>query len=283
MGDPSTPSSSASTQPLSGRVISSLLPSLIAHHAVQFCNRPGFGCLGSLCWTCACSRSSRGSTNCSRRAPNLHSESYYFFDPGSSGLTCIQPTNLKAPFLEQFTDDWDTRWTPSHAKKEDSKSDEDWAYVGEWAVEEPTVLPGIVGDKGLVVKNAAAHHAISAKFPKAVNNKGKTLVVQYEVKLQNGLECGGAYLKLLRDNKALHAEEFSNSSPYVIMFGPDKCGATNKVYFTVTSPRARNTDMNRFTSSSNTRIPRLANTRRSISRLLPKPRSISSPPFTPSL
>ena len=41
------------------------------------------------------------------------------------------------------------------------------------------------GDKGLVVKNAAAHHAISAKFPKKFDNKGKTLVVQYEVKLQS--------------------------------------------------------------------------------------------------
>ncbi|KAK5063158.1 hypothetical protein LTR84_005234 [Exophiala bonariae] len=157
-------------------------------------------------------------------------------DPEPSSTAAVErptftPTTLKAPFLEQFTDDWETRWTPSHAKKEDSKSDEDWAYVGEWSVEEPTVLPGLVGDKGLVVKNAAAHHAISAKFPKAVDNKGKTLVVQYEVKLQNGLECGGAYLKLLRDNKALHADEFSNSSPYVIMFGPDKCGATNKVHF----------------------------------------------------
>ncbi len=45
----------------------------------------------------------------------------------------------------------------------------------------------------------------------------------------DGLECGGAYMKLLQDNKQLHAEEFSNASPYVIMFGPDKCGATNKV------------------------------------------------------
>lgn len=141
------------------------------------------------------------------------------------------PTTLKAPFLEQFTDDWDTRWTPSHAKKEDSKSDEEWQYVGEWSVEEPTVFPGISGDKGLVLKNPAAHHAISAKFPKKIDNKGKTLVVQYEVKLQNGLECGGAYMKLLQDNKKLHAEEFSNTSPYVIMFGPDKCGATNKVHF----------------------------------------------------
>jgi hypothetical protein len=36
-------------------------------------------------------------------------------------------------------------------------------------------------------------------------------------------------MKLLQDNAALHAEEFSNASPYIIMFGPDKCGATNKV------------------------------------------------------
>ncbi|KAJ5934865.1 Calnexin [Penicillium verhagenii] len=141
------------------------------------------------------------------------------------------PTSLKAPFLEQFTDDWETRWKRSSAKKDDPKSEEDWAYVGEWAVEEPTVFKGIEGDKGLVVKNAAAHHAISAKFPKKIDNKGKTLVVQYEVKPQNSLVCGGAYLKLLQENKKLHQEEFSNGTPYVIMFGPDKCGATNKVHF----------------------------------------------------
>ena len=41
------------------------------------------------------------------------------------------------------------------------------------------------GDKGLVVKDPAAHHAISAKFPKKIDNKGKTLVVQYEVKPQS--------------------------------------------------------------------------------------------------
>ncbi|KAF2764766.1 calnexin, partial [Teratosphaeria nubilosa] len=139
------------------------------------------------------------------------------------------PTTLKAPFLEQFTDGWDSRWQASHAKKENT--DEEWQYVGTWSVEEPTVLRGIDGDKGLVLKDKAAHHAISAKFPKPISNKDNTLVVQYEVKPQAGLECGGAYLKLLQDNKALHAEEFSNASPYIIMFGPDKCGSTNKVHF----------------------------------------------------
>jgi calnexin len=141
------------------------------------------------------------------------------------------PTALKAPFLEQFTDDWEDRWKPSHAKKDVKSDDEEWAYVGTWSAEEPSVFKGMEGDKGLVIKDKAAHHAISAKFPKAIDNKDNTLVVQYEVKLQNGLECGGAYMKLLQDNAALHAEEFSNASPYVIMFGPDKCGATNKVHF----------------------------------------------------
>jgi calnexin len=95
------------------------------------------------------------------------------------------PTTISgAPFLEQFTDDWKKRWTVSAAKKDDPKSEEDWAYVGEWEVEEPYKFKGIEGDKGLVVKSPAAHHAISAVFPKKINNKGKTLVVQYEVKLQ---------------------------------------------------------------------------------------------------
>lgn len=46
-------------------------------------------------------------------------------------------------------------------------------------------MKGVEGDKGLVVKDKAAHHAISAKFDKAIDNKDNTLVVQYEVKLQS--------------------------------------------------------------------------------------------------
>lgn len=170
-------------------------------------------------------------------AGNVHADEVVAEEasPALPELATFTPTTLKADFLEQFTDDWEKRWKPSHAKKDTSGDkeleEEEWAYVGEWSVEEPTVYKGIKGDKGLVLKNPAAHHAISAKFPKKIDNKGKTLVVQYEVKLQNGLECGGAYMKLLRDNKALHQDEFSNTTPYVIMFGPDKCGHNNKVHF----------------------------------------------------
>lgn len=79
----------------------------------------------------------------------------------------------------------------------------------------------------------------------------------------DGLECGGAYMKLLQDNKKLHAEEFSNASPYVIMFGPDKCGATNKVRELILGITPKLTREYRCTLFSNTRIPKLANTKKS--------------------
>ncbi|KAK7207020.1 calnexin [Myxozyma melibiosi] len=137
-------------------------------------------------------------------------------------------------FFEQFTDGWRERWKASNAKKETpAGGDEEFSYIGRWSVEEPKVYRGLSGDKGLVVKDKAAHHAISAKFAEPIDNTDNTLVVQYEVKLQNGLDCGGAYLKLLTDEANLHEEEFSDKTSYQIMFGPDRCGSTNKVHFIV--------------------------------------------------
>ena len=68
-------------------------------------------------------------------------------------------------------------------------------------------------------------------LPETLDPKYKTLVIQYEVKLQDGLDCGGAYIKLLKkeEGKDFDPEQFSNQTPYVIMFGPDKCGTDNKV------------------------------------------------------
>lgn len=65
---------------------------------------------------------------------------------------------------------------------------------------------------------------------------------------QNGLSCGGAYIKLLTsaDNLNLVKDhqlyylctflllfylQFRDSTPYSIMFGPDKCGKTSKIHF----------------------------------------------------
>ncbi|XP_072898834.1 calnexin-like [Hemitrygon akajei] len=120
-------------------------------------------------------------------------------------------------------------WVFSTTKKDDT--DEDIAkYDGKWAVEElmENKLPG---DKSLVLKSKAKHHAISAPLKKPFMFNGEPLVVQYEVNFQNGIECGGAYLKLLSHTENLKLEEFFDKTPYTIMFGPDKCGEDYKLHF----------------------------------------------------
>lgn len=53
---------------------------------------------------------------------------------------------------------------------------------------------------------------------------------RYEVKMQNGLECGGAYIKLFTKGEGeFNPEELHDKTPYTVMFGPDRCGSTNKV------------------------------------------------------
>ena len=42
----------------------------------------------------------------------------------------------------------------------------------------------------------ARHFAISAKFPQ-FSNKNRTLVVQYSIKFEQDIECGGGYIKLM--------------------------------------------------------------------------------------
>lgn len=87
-------------------------------------------------------------------------------------------------------------------------------------------------DYGLLVSEQAKKYAIVKELDEAVSLKDGTIVLQFEVRLQKGLECGGAYLKYLRPQEAgWKPAEFDNDSPYSIMFGPDKCGSTNKVHF----------------------------------------------------
>jgi hypothetical protein len=124
----------------------------------------------------------------------------------------IQATELKAPFIEQFTEGWDQRWTPSEATKKTPVGGETFSYVGKWQVEDPEVSV-ILGDKGLVAKSKAAHHAISAPFSKPIDFKDKPLVVQYEVKYQKGGNCGGGYLKLLEDGFQKSGKDFEDKNP----------------------------------------------------------------------
>eukprot|EP01051_Picozoa_sp_SAG22_P003375 SAG22_NODE_163_length_16829_cov_9.946204_11_plen_560_part_00 len=88
------------------------------------------------------------------------------------------------------------------------------------------------GDLGLEIKNEAKKHGIAAKFPGgAVQLGDKPLVIQYELEIEKPHTCGGLYVKLLRDDGISNLSTLNGDSEYTIMFGPDKCGATNKVHF----------------------------------------------------
>ncbi|XP_027125084.1 calnexin homolog [Coffea eugenioides] len=121
-------------------------------------------------------------------------------------------------FYESFEEAIEGRWVVS--EKED--------YKGVWKREKSEGHD----DYGLLVSEKARKYAIVKELDEPADLKDGTVVLQYEVRLQEGLECGGAYLKYLRPQDAgWMSKEFDNESPYSIMFGPDKCGATNKVHF----------------------------------------------------
>ena len=65
--------------------------------------------------------------------------------------------------------------------------------------------------------------------PPSLPSLPQDFVFQYEVKMEEPLQCGGAYVKLLGEGAVSAPDMLDNETPYVIMFGPDKCGGTNKV------------------------------------------------------
>ncbi|XP_064116003.1 calnexin-like isoform X2 [Macrobrachium nipponense] len=145
----------------------------------------------------------------------------------------VSPKPLPSAYLmETFDDDsaFEKLWVRSQAKKEGV--DEDIAkYDGVWAVEAQERL-ALSGDQGLVLKSKAKHAAISAPLKKPFVFSSKPFVVQYEVNLQNGQECGGAYIKLLSAQEGrVDLNNFHDKTPYTIMFGPDKCGNEFKLHF----------------------------------------------------
>jgi len=82
-------------------------------------------------------------------------------------------------------------------------------------------------DKGLKTTEDAKFYQISAEI-KEFDNKDKNLVLQYSVKHEQNIDCGGGYIKLLPPG--LDQDDFNGDSKYNIMFGPDICGITKRVH-----------------------------------------------------
>lgn len=115
-------------------------------------------------------------------------------------------------FEESFGDGWESRWVS--AEKEG---------LGEFKAS-----AGKFGDDvGLQTSQDAKFYGISAAIP-TFSNKDKTLIVQYTVKHEQSIDCGGAYLKL--GPAPFDGKTFNGDTKYNIMFGPDICGMTKRTH-----------------------------------------------------
>ncbi|KAJ9178519.1 hypothetical protein P3X46_010397 [Hevea brasiliensis] len=132
-------------------------------------------------------------------------------------------------FEERFEDGWKDRWVLSDWKRSEGKAGTFKHTAGKW--------PGDPDDKGLQTYNDAKHFAISAKIPE-FSNKEKTLVVQYSIKFEQNIECGGGYIKLL--SGYVNQKKFGGDTPYSFMFGPDICGSQTKKLHVILSYQGQN-------------------------------------------
>merc|ERR1712038_1922792 len=127
-------------------------------------------------------------------------------------------------FKEQFNDEsWKDRWvTPTKWRSANE--------MGTWTQTAGDFYAS-ASDKGLQTSLDARFHGISAKMDKAFDSSdGKDIVIQYTVKNQQGIDCGGAYIKLLPGGDKFDSEKFGGDTKYGIMFGPDICGSNKRTH-----------------------------------------------------
>jgi len=121
---------------------------------------------------------------------------------------------------EEFADgdSFTERWIPST-----SKGDE----MGAFKLSSGKFYGDEEKDKGLQTSQDARFYGISTKFA-PFSNEGKTLVIQFQVKHEQNIDCGGGYVKIYGSN--LDQAKMHGDTPYHIMFGPDICGSTKRVH-----------------------------------------------------
>jgi len=122
-------------------------------------------------------------------------------------------------FKETFDKNWENRWVKSKNKEAEGTA-------GTWELSHGKYYRDAEEDLGLKTAQDARFYQISAAIPKEFSNKGKDLVVQYSVKHEQKIDCGGGYLKLLPTG--LDQSNFNGDSSYYLMFGPDICGSSTK-------------------------------------------------------
>jgi len=136
-------------------------------------------------------------------------------------------------FKETFEDGdaWKSRWVYSKAKKDGQTS-------GEFKLTHGEFYGDAEEDKGIQTAQDAKFYFLTSKAPKAFSNKGKKLVLQFSVKHEQNIDCGGGYIKLLSADT--NQAQFTGDSEYAIMFGPDICGTSTKRVHVIFTYKGKN-------------------------------------------
>jgi calreticulin len=124
---------------------------------------------------------------------------------------------------ETFDKDWASRWVVSSWKQAEGTAGEFVRTAGKFYADAEK-------DAGVKTTPDARFYAMSSELKKTFDNKGKDLVLQFSVKHEQGLDCGGGYIKLVPATSADDMADFSGDTDYSIMFGPDICGGTKHTH-----------------------------------------------------
>jgi calreticulin len=131
-------------------------------------------------------------------------------------------------FVEKFEDEsYTKRWVQSTAKSD----------LGEFKLSHGKFYGDAKKDLGLQTSQDARFYAISAKFDQ-FSNEGKTLVIQFTVKHEQKIDCGGGYVKVYASD--IDQTGLTGDTPYNIMFGPDICGYSTKKVHVIFTYKGKN-------------------------------------------
>ncbi|XP_027488555.1 calreticulin-like, partial [Corapipo altera] len=95
---------------------------------------------------------------------------------------------------------------------------------------------------GIQTSQDARFYALSARF-EPFSNRDRALVLQFTVKHEQNIDCGGGYVKLFP--ATLSQEDMHGDSEYNIMFGPDICGPGTKKVHVIFNYKGKNVLINK--------------------------------------
>lgn len=140
-------------------------------------------------------------------------------------------------FKETFPseDEFNERWIYSkHSGKE----------YGKFVLSPGKFYDDPVRDLGIKTSEDYRFYATSSKFEATkFDNLNKDTIVQFSIKHEQSIDCGGGYLKLF-DCK-LDQEQMHGDSEYRIMFGPDICGPGTKKVHVIFNYKGKNLLINK--------------------------------------